>query len=95
MKKIQIRQGVFETNSSSTHSMTICSKEDYEKLTNGEFLIDWYGTLVSNTQENIENEEIKDLNTYLEDEYLESFVTNYTTKSGDEIVIFGKYGRDG
>jgi hypothetical protein len=26
----QIRQSVFETNSSSTHSITIVSKEDYE-----------------------------------------------------------------
>lgn len=24
----QVRQGVFETNSSSTHTLTICSKDD-------------------------------------------------------------------
>lgn len=29
---IQIRKGVFETNSSSTHSLTICSREEYEKF---------------------------------------------------------------
>lgn len=27
----QVRQGVFETNSSSTHTLTICSKDDYDK----------------------------------------------------------------
>lgn len=27
----QVRQGVFETNSSSTHTLTICSKDDFDK----------------------------------------------------------------
>jgi hypothetical protein len=27
----QVRQGVFETNSSSTHTLTICSKNDFDK----------------------------------------------------------------
>ncbi|WP_313584682.1 hypothetical protein [Lacrimispora sp.] len=29
--KRQIRRGVFETNSSSTHSLTMCSEEEFEK----------------------------------------------------------------
>ena len=33
---IQIRQGVFETNSSSTHSITITSESDFDKWKNGE-----------------------------------------------------------
>lgn len=28
---VQVRPGVFETNSSSTHSLNICTKSDYEK----------------------------------------------------------------
>ena len=28
--KRQIRRGVFETNSSSTHSLTMCSEEEFE-----------------------------------------------------------------
>lgn len=32
----QVRQGVFETNSSSTHTLTICSKEDYEDWKRGD-----------------------------------------------------------
>jgi len=35
MKRV-IRIGVFETNSSSTHSLTMCSKEEYEKWSKGE-----------------------------------------------------------
>lgn len=37
MKK-QIRRGVFETNSSSVHSLTMCSGEEYKKWENGEVL---------------------------------------------------------
>ena len=32
----QIRRGVFETNSSSTHSITMCMKPEYDKWKNGE-----------------------------------------------------------
>lgn len=38
-----IRRGVFETNSSSTHSITMCAKEDYDKWKNGELLLNQYG----------------------------------------------------
>lgn len=36
---IQVRKSIFETNSSSTHSLTICSKEDYDKLCREELFI--------------------------------------------------------
>ena len=36
--KRQIRRGVFETNSSSTHSLTICSAEEFERWERGELL---------------------------------------------------------
>lgn len=42
MAKIQIRRGVWETNSSSTHSLTIVSKDMYDKLNRGEGLVDRY-----------------------------------------------------
>lgn len=32
----QIRRGVFETNSSSVHSITMCMKPDFDKWKNGE-----------------------------------------------------------
>lgn len=35
-----IRRGVFETNSSSVHSMTMCSKSEYDKWKNGEVYYD-------------------------------------------------------
>ncbi len=38
MKK-QIRRGVFETNSSSVHSITMCLASDYDKWIAGELLL--------------------------------------------------------
>ena len=37
-----LRLGTFETNSSSTHSMVICTEEDYEKWAAGELLASRY-----------------------------------------------------
>lgn len=34
--KVQIRRGVFETNSSSVHSVSICTKTDYDRWVNNE-----------------------------------------------------------
>lgn len=42
--KVQIRRGVFETNSSSVHSLTMCMKSDYDKWASEDiFLYMGYG----------------------------------------------------
>lgn len=45
MKIKQVRLGVFETNSSSTHSLVVCTKEEYDKWKSGElyYLQDVWG----------------------------------------------------
>lgn len=40
---LQVRRSVFETNSSSTHSLTICSKDEYEGWVKGEYYWSEYG----------------------------------------------------
>lgn len=40
--KYQIRRGVFETNSSSVHSLTMCPKDQFEKWVNGELYFQRY-----------------------------------------------------
>lgn len=40
--KVKVRQSVFETNSSATHTLSIWNKEDWEKFKLGENLIDEY-----------------------------------------------------
>ena len=39
---IKARHGTFETNSSSTHSIVMCTKEEYEKFMKGELLYKKY-----------------------------------------------------
>lgn len=39
-----IRMGTFETNSSSTHSIAICTKEQYEKWVHGELYLNDCGS---------------------------------------------------
>ena len=137
--KRQIRRGTFETNSSSTHSLTMCSEEEFEQWKKGEVLFDIWGSknfvkpfnlsdddkkyaaqdyedqknefskdwselsesakekyyLKYAKENNIIDEDAKTYEEYMEDDYLETFVNSYTSKSGDRIVAFGKYGYDG
>ena len=60
--KRQIRRGVFETNSSSVHSLTMCSYEDYEKWEKGEVLF-WENEEEFGTREEI-IEKMKNLKWY-------------------------------
>lgn len=96
-----IRMGVFETNSSSTHSITMCSKEDYNKWEKGELLFDMckekFVPLDKQEEYKTENKwcELITSEEYWDDEYLETFEETFTTKSGEKIVAFGKYGYDG
>ena len=47
----QIRHSVFETNSSSTHSITICTEEQFNKWKSGELLFDyWNNCFAENVQ---------------------------------------------
>lgn len=46
-----VRYGVFETNSSSTHSLTICSGEEYSKWENGELYWNYWGNFVEMPEE--------------------------------------------
>lgn len=51
-KMLKIRQNVFETNSSSTHSLILCSDEDYKKLRNEELFIGEDDELTTKEQRN-------------------------------------------
>ena len=41
--KMTIRRGVFETNSSSVHVLTLTNKDEYVKFENGELFFDRWG----------------------------------------------------
>lgn len=54
-----VRLGTFETNSSSTHSLTMCMESDYKKWKNGEMYWNrWNDELVS--KETVEEEFLKE-----------------------------------
>ena len=117
----KIRKGLFETNSSSIHSLSIISKKDYEKWKNGELYFDEFSLLTKdevieeikndkyakvsvdellNTSEYNFEEEVCKEGYYTFDKWnkcycsngFETFKEEYTTESGDEIVVFGYYG---
>jgi hypothetical protein len=109
---VSIRKGVFETNSSSTHSLTMCSAGDYEEWKEGKlFYNDWNENFITKDEvykdleitedmsEDVVDDIINDSKYYtydrfFDEEYLETFVDRYTTKSKEEVVAFGKYGMD-
>lgn len=100
MAKRQIRYGVFETNSSMTHALTICTEEEYNKWRKGELIYDdWDNKLVEVPADYDEDEDedwqYQTYGAYQDShEYCEDFKKNFTTPSGDNMVAFGYYGHD-
>ena len=102
--KIQMRTNVFETNSSSTHSIAICTENDYKAFKKGEKLIERNSLkFYDSVEEGMAKDkwaEKEDFMTYLEfeeyiSEYYEEFEEKFTTPNGEKVVAFGYYGYDG
>lgn len=100
--KRQVRRGVFETNSSSVHSITMCTGSDYDKWKKGELVWNrWGDELVPITPE-IQaslDEDAREYYTYEQFgdyDYIEheTFEESYKTPSGEEVIAFGYYGND-
>lgn len=99
---LQIRRGVFETNSSSTHSLSICTAAEFQMFIDGHLMYDSYrdefvdSTKVGLNVMDIDN--ISDDYRYLTyDEFwsqddVESYSHHFRTPSGDDMVAFGVYG---
>lgn len=101
MKK-QIRRGVFETNSSSVHSLTMCSETDFDKWIKGELVWSkWEDELVPITddvKQSMDNGEHEYLTyeQFYDYDYIdyETFESSYTTPNGENVKAFGYYGHD-
>lgn len=98
--KRQIRRGVFETNSSSVHSLTMCSGDEYDKWAKGEFVYDTYEEKLIPVEgkdpDYEENERYLSFDQY--EEYYgnhEIFEDCYKLPDGQKVVTFGHYGYDG
>lgn len=81
-----IRYNTFETNSSSTHSLTIVDEDEFEKFKNCDLLLD-YHTFVSaedeykNVMDNLERYEDN-----MSDEYRETYKTELTLEKFKEVL---------
>ena len=96
--KLTIREGVWETNSSSVHALCICNKSDYDKWLNGEAYYDiWDDKIVTNKNIDMDKEEDRYFTSNEYDNYIENyeyFEEDYVTPSGDQIKVFGYTGYD-
>ena len=110
-----IRRGVFETNSSSTHSITMCAAEDYEAWKQGKMYFDSRNDKFltmddilekfsdlnlppnrNNVDDVLKDHDIFSYKGYFENESeLEDFSGTFTTKGGEKVMAFGKYGYNG
>lgn len=75
--KQQIRLGVFETNSSSVHSITMVEKSNYEKWKNGEILYCEYNS--KGKKEFLPSDEAieKNLSLFDKEDLTEDFIKKY------------------
>lgn len=100
--KRTVRRGVFETNSSSVHSITMCTDSEFDKWVNGELVWSrWGDELVPITDEiqtsidECEHEYLtyEQFNDYDYIEF-ETFEKSYNTPNGETVKAFGYYGHD-
>ena len=100
--KRQIRHGVFETNSSSVHSLTMCMESDFNKWVAGELVWSRWGDELVPITDEIKKSMEKDEREYLTYEQFndydyidyETFEDSYTTPNGETVKSFGYYGHD-
>lgn len=93
----QVRRGVFETNSSSVHSITMCMKSDYDKWVNGELYWNrWSDGFVS--KETVDKADYTgsyySYERYCDEIEFEEFYDEITTPNGETVIAFGYYGND-
>lgn len=104
--KRQIRKGVFETNSSSVHSLCLCTNDEYDKWMAGEYVYNHYNEElvpitpeVKKEMEEEKNSRWKDYLTY--DEFFDGYYIGHETFEehkyidGKKIIAFGYHGYDG
>ena len=80
----QIRRCVFETNSSATHSLTLYKKDEWEKIKNGECLVDDGYKYRKDKQKFSSKEEIKNSDRY--EKWLSLYRPDYEEYTDEELL---------
>lgn len=93
----KVRRAIFETNSSTVHSLCIVTEDDFNKFKDGELVYDrWNGELVDASKVNLDEDE--DDQYWTEDEYGGKYFSvdyhAFTTPSGDNMVAMCYYGNE-
>ena len=99
---IKVRRNVFETNSSSVHSLTMCMESDFNKWVAGELVWSRWGDELVPITDEIKKSMEEDEREYLTYEQFndydyidyETFEDSYTTPNGETVKSFGYYGHD-
>jgi len=90
MKNVRI--GIFETNSSSTHSLTIVSKEDFEEFKTGKTFYNKYNDeLMSKEEYEKAVEKIKTDNPDLDEDELQEYLDDEGLCNYDEYCNMDNY----
>lgn len=94
MKKIRI--GMFETNSSMVHAITVCTPKEWDMFEDGELL--WHPfseKLVKDVPVFDFDEDYYNFDRYTDlGEYYELFNEKQKLSDGRDVVVFGYYGHD-
>ena len=99
----QIRRGVFETNSSSVHSITMCMQSDFDKWKAEELVFDRWNDVLAPVTDDIKKAMEEDDDQFLTYEQFfhdwdcleyETFKEDFTTPTGEKVISFGYYGHD-
>ena len=98
---INVRGNTFETNSSSTHAIIMCTDEDYKKLLNGYYLIrdrelitheEAFAVIFKNSENYYSKEELEKIEQALNDNDYDDFVTKVLADC--DIKTFDDWGCD-
>ena len=99
-----MRIGSFETNSSSTHSLVMCTQGEFDDWKGGKLLYDRdWARFIDAGEADMDDEEADwrylshdDVFDWRSDKIeMDTFQSTYTTPGGETVVAFGWYGYDG
>lgn len=81
-----IRNNVFETNSSSTHSLTIVPEEEFEKFKNCDLLLDYCAFVSAEDEYKNVMENLESCENNMSDDYRATYKTELTFEKFKEVL---------